>query len=104
MESHPQVESIARIESTISTTDAEPIDAEKKPIHISIRLIGDKGIGKASIVDKYLGRKTEEEQASSSKNPSTDTAVDQGEHAVMYIAYIIIYIVCYCIVSVGNYQ
>ena len=87
MESHPQVESRARIESTISTADTEPIVPEKEPIHISIRLIGDKGIGKASIIDRYLGKKaTEEEQVSSSENTSTDTAVDQGEHGHVSLA------------------
>ena len=76
-----------RIESTISTENAEPIDPEKEPIHISIRLIGDKGIGKALIIDRYLGKKTtEEEQVSSSENTSTDTAVDQGEYAHVSLA------------------
>lgn len=89
MESHPQVESIARVESVTSTADpAEPLDADKKPIHISIRLIGDKGIGKASIIDRYLGKKTsEEERVSSSDNASTDTAIDQGKRARVYNAY-----------------
>lgn len=80
----PQVESIAKLETTVSTADSEPVDIEKKPIHISIRLIGDKGIGKASIIDTYLGKKKpEEEKVAKSKNPSTDTAVDQGEYVYM---------------------
>ena len=88
MASHPQVESITGIESTTSSADAEPLDAEKKPIHISIRLIGDKGIGKASIIDRYLGKKSSQgERVSSRDNASTDTAIDQGERARVHNAY-----------------
>ena len=88
MESHPkvesiartQVESIARVESTTSNAEFELGAAEKKPIHISIRLIGDKGIGKSLIVETYLGKKkkTEDERTATTENVGTDTAVDQG--------------------------
>jgi len=59
MVSQPQVESIARLESTVSTVDSE-VETETKPLHISIRLIGDKGIGKTLMIDKYLGKETGE--------------------------------------------
>ena len=77
----PQVESIARVESTVSTAEIELDTADKKPIHISIRLIGDKGTGKSLIIDTYLGkkRKTEDKQISTTEHVGTDTAVDQGE-------------------------
>ena len=76
----PQVESIAKLELTVSSADREAVDAEKKPIHISIRLIGDKGIGKSTIIDTYLGKKKPDvEQTSRKENASTDTIVDQGE-------------------------
>ena len=80
----PHVESIARGESTVSNAESELGAAEKKPTHMSIRLIGDKGIGKSLIVDTYLGkkRKTEEEQISTSENVGTDTAVDKGQYII----------------------
>ena len=56
MESQPQVESIAGSVMSISVTPDPEAELEKKPIHISIRLIGDKGVGKTTIVDKFLGR------------------------------------------------
>ena len=80
----PQVESIARVESMVSAADSE-LDVEKKPIHISIRLIGDKGVGKSLIIDTYLGKRTkpEDEQNSTTENAGTDTAIDQGEYAII---------------------
>ena len=76
MESQPQVESIARSDLSIAN-DAE---GDKKPIHISVRLIGDRGIGKASIIDAYLGKKSSENEQAAEREQaaSTDTAVDQG--------------------------
>lgn len=78
----PQVETIARVESTVSNAESELGAAEKKPLHISIRLIGDRGIGKSLIVDTYLGKKnkTEDKQNSTTDNVGTDTAVDQGQY------------------------
>lgn len=78
MESQPQVESIARLESTIPIQSTD-VEGDKKPIHISIRLIGDKGVGKASIIDMFLEKKNSgESKATKSEKTSTDTAVDQG--------------------------
>ena len=78
MESRPQVESIARVESTVPTAEFESDTADKKPIHIIIRLIGEKETSKSLIIDTYLG-KNEDEQISTTEHVGTDTAVDQGE-------------------------
>ena len=80
MESQPQVESIAPSEHTIDSTKSDS-ETEKKPIHISIRLIGDRGIGKALIVDTFLGKKTdtEKETSSTKEDLSTDTTFNQSK-------------------------
>ena len=61
MESNPQVEPVARLESTTSVDSK--VETDKKPLHISIRLIGDKGVGKTSLIDRYLNKPKDEQNS-----------------------------------------
>lgn len=78
MAAHPRVESIA---SSVSGVSSE-VEPENKPIHLSIRLIGDRGVGKVSIVDRYLERQptAKEKLTAVNAESNTDTTVDQSKH------------------------